>query len=346
MRRWFWTVLFLAAPVHARAQAWCFAPSADAKASVAALITATRPKLDSQPAPLAHVHTEGTLPHQGIRDQSIAAERDWPVMRDAAYAWRAGAGSAYLALATRYFQSWIATYQPDFNPIDETNLDTLIQTYAVIGQTLTPEDRAAAHAYIRAWADGYIASIDRHQAATVSPTLTTWNNNWQSHRVKLVSMMAVALQDEGLFDTARRLFRTQLAVNLQPDGEAIDFKQRDALHYVVYDLEPLAQAALAARAHGEDWFNMRAGNGATLAKAFAWLEPYASGAKQHEEFRHSTVRFDAERAAAGEKGYSGSFVPSTAATAMWLAAAFDPHYLPLARTLKSMPPAWLAICGV
>lgn len=346
MRAWLLATVLVGAPVGAQAQGWCPVAKVAGQSRLSTLTDALHARLDSQPTPLAHIHTEGTLPHQGIRDQSMAAARDWPVMRDAAYAWQAGAGDAYLALATRYFKGWIRTYQPDFNPIDETNLDTLIQTYAVIAPSLKADDRAAAQAFLRAWAQGYIASIDSHHAASISPAISVWNNNWQSHRVKLVTMIAVALKDDALFRAARRLFQTQIAANMQADGEVIDFRQRDALHYVVYDLEPLAQAALAARLRGEDWFNARASNGASLAKGFVWLKPYVNGEKTHEEFVHSTVRFDAQRANAGERGYSGPFVPQSAGMVMWLGAAFDPSYLPVAQALKSQPPAWLAICGV
>ncbi|WP_042063084.1 alginate lyase family protein, partial [Acidomonas methanolica] len=72
--------------------------------------------------------------------------------------------------------------------------------------------------------------------------------------VKLVTMMAVALDDTLLFDAARTLFRAQIAANIAPDGETLDFRERDALHYVVYDLQPMVQAALAARTRGEDWY--------------------------------------------------------------------------------------------
>ncbi len=354
MRAWILAALAVAVPVQVQAQIapaqaapkWCSVPPAEGAAYLPSLIHELQSKLDSQPAPMAHVHTEGTLPHQGIRDQSIVAERDWPVMRDAAYAWRAGAGDAYLALATRYFNGWVRVYQPDLNPIDETNLDDLIQTYAVIAPTLTPDDRAAAQALLHGWAKAYIDSVDNHHVVSVSPQATTWNNNWESHRIKLVTMMAVALDDDELFHAARRLFQAQIEANIHGDGEVRDFEERDAMHYVIYDLEPLAQAALAARVRGEDWFNYQADNGASVAKGFAWLYPYANGDKPHEEFVHSKVLFDAQRAAAGEKGYAGPFDPATAGNVMWLGAAFDAHYLPVARKLHPQPPAWLAMCGV
>ena len=55
---------------------------------------------------------------------------------------------------------------------------------------------------------------------------------------------------------------------------------------MTYDLEPLLVAALAARAHGEDWY----GDGdRALGRAIAWLVPYATGEKVHEEYVRSTV---------------------------------------------------------
>ena len=349
MRAFLLGVLAMALPVQVHAQTtapkWCPVAPADGKAYLVPLIRELQPKLDNQPAPMAHVHTEGTLPHKGIRDESIVAERDWPLMRDAAYAWRAGAGDAYLTLATRYFNAWVKTYQPDLNPIDETNLDSLIDTYAVIAPTLKAEDRAAADQFLRSWANGYIDSIDNHKIVSPSPQATTWNNNWQSHRIKLVTMMAVALNDDELFHAAGRLFRAQVEANIHSDGEVLDFPERDAMHYVIYDLEPLAQAALAARVRGEDWYTYQAPTGASLAKGFAWLYPYANGDTPHEEFVHSKVLFDAQRAAAGEKGYSGPFDVTTAGNVMWLGAALDPQYHAVAEKLKPNPPAWLAMCG-
>ena len=347
MRVWMIAALAAALPVsvHAQAVNWCPVPVADGAAHLPALQRELQSKLDGTPAPMVHVHTEGTLPHKGIRDESIVAEREWPLMRDAALAWRAGGGDAYLALSTRYFNAWITTYQPDLNPIDETNLDQLVETYAILKPALKPEDRTRAETFLRTWAKGYVSSIDAHKIVSESPQATTWNNNWQSHRIKLVTMTAVALNDDELFHAAGRLFRAQIEANMHGDGEVIDFEERDAMHYVIYDLEPLAQAAMAARLRGEDWYDYQAPNGASLAKGFAWLYPYANGDKPHEEFVHSKVIFDAQRAAAGEKGYSGPFDVATAGNVMWLGAALDPKYRAVAEKLKPTPPAWLAMCG-
>ncbi|UNA37238.1 alginate lyase family protein [Klebsiella variicola subsp. variicola] len=94
----------------------------------------------------------------------------------------------------------------------------------------------------------------------------SWYSNWQSHRIKLITLIAVATDNDHLFKESRRLFQKQIEENMNSEGEVVDFKQRDAIHYVVYDLQPLLQAALAALSRGEDWYHWTAPNNASLEK--------------------------------------------------------------------------------
>ena len=118
-----------------------------------------------------------------------------------------------------------------------------------------------------------------------------------------------------------------LAVNMNSTGMVQDFLNRDAIHYVIYDLKPLTMAALSAKAHGQDWFHSQAPNGASLPLGLAWLTPFALGEKTHEEFVHSKVAFDASRAKAGLKGYSGMWEPKTSLMLFQMASVTDPKYL-------------------
>jgi hypothetical protein len=339
MRRTIGVTLALVAASPSAAGDWCSVPVEQAQRALAEH-PIVLPSEDAAPHPLPHVHTEGTLPHHGIRDESLEAERDWPTMLNGALAWRAGLNERYFETARRFLLDWVDIYTPDLNPIDETNLDALIDTYAILADRLDGADRARVNAWLRKWGWDYVASIAHapHQGGT-------WTNNWQSHRIKLITMIAAAIGDDRMFVEARRLFRQQVAVNLLPDGEVADFAERDALHYVVYDLEPLLRAALAARGYkGEDWYRWAASNGASVAKSVAWLAPYATGAKTHVEFVHSKVVFDAQRAAAGVKGFTGPFDPHDAALTYWSAAHFDPALRDIAKGLAP-PPPFIALCG-
>lgn len=283
------------------------------------------------------LHTEGTLPHTGIHDQSAAAMQDFDHMLTLAQAWRATGDRQALARLSDYFDAWTSVYHPSFDPIDETGLDKFIAAYRLSSASLPPEIERGARDFLGQIAHGYLDRMDAHR----SDRHGTWSNNWQSHRVKLATLAALALGDKNLIDRARRAFAEQISINMKPDGEVIDFAERDALHYVVYDLEPLTLAALAAHSHGENWLTMQGADGQTLAAGLDWLRPYATRQLRHEEFVNSSVKFDAQRAAAGLPGYSGQWDPATAKALYWSASLLDPRYAVVARGLSASPPSWL-----
>src|SRR5271168_4876703 len=76
---------------------WCSAP---AELNAAAL-ERLEPMLQSQPQPMERLFLAGYLPHQGRHDESAQAVRELQTLREAALAWRAGAGDAYYELAKR-----------------------------------------------------------------------------------------------------------------------------------------------------------------------------------------------------------------------------------------------------
>ena len=332
--------VMLAAFTHAAMATDLCQPVAASSASKAMLAAAQR-HLGDQPNPLPHLHTEGTLPNHGIREQSIAAEKDWPILRQAALAWRISGDRRYLKQVDNYLAAWAGVYRPDFNPIDETNLDMVINAYALTAADLSPETREASRRLISSLGNGYIAHIQQFHG----PKKGTQTNNWQSHRIKLITVAAVALGDRAMLQQAFGLFKQQIADNVLADGSVTDFHDRDALHYVVYDLEPLVQAALAAKADGGDWLHATV-NGTSLSAALDWLVPYANGERSHEEFVHTRVQFDKDRARVGEAGYSGTWQPKSSATLFWLAAQLDRRYLPVARQLAEHPADWINVCYV
>ncbi|NVI07559.1 alginate lyase family protein [Paraburkholderia youngii] len=325
---------------------FCAAPAlqtserTNADPGVKALVANVQAHLNEQPHALAKLHTEGTLPHEGIYDQSVEAQKDLNLLRDAALAWRATSDDRFLKLVDRLLYTWVTTYQPSFNPIDETGFEGLILAYDMTASALPVKTRNAAMAFLTKFANGYIAQID----AQPRPLTGTFRNNWQSHRIKLISMAAFTLDNRKMINAAQRLFVEHIGDNIAPDGSTIDFGERDALHYVTYDLQPLVTAALAARRHNRNWLQEKGANGATLLAALNWLVPFAMGTQTHEEFVHSNVAFDAKRREAGLPGYSGRWDPKNAAELFHLAARLDGRFAPVALQLAPTPPAWLAVC--
>lgn len=304
------------------------------------VVTRAEAALARAPGAIPRLHTEGTLPGKGIRDISLKAKEDQPIVLNLALAWRLTGDRRFLDQAGRYLEAWADIYQMSFNPIDETGFDTLILATDLTEADLPPALQAKLDAFWRRMAEGYLDAMrgkPKH-----------FYTNWQSHRVKLATMAAFQVGDPDLIARARQAFEAQVATNILANGSVFDFHERDALHYVTYDLDPLLMAAIAAKKHGEDWYVWKNPAGASLRSALAWLEPYARGEKTHIEFVRSTIQFDLDRAKAGQDEYAPHpWDPGNAVGTYALAALLDPNYRNLGKQLQDRtgrkPQTWLAL---
>ena len=338
--------LLLATPVRAADYALLgphFAAGKQDEAVAKAVIARARAALSRPPGAIPRLHTEGTLPGKGIREISLVAKQDQPIMLDLAMAWRLTGDRAFRDQAGRYLDDWARTYQMSFNPIDETGFDRMAMACDLVEADLPKGMRDRLDAFWRRMASGYLDAMDAgpKNAAT----------NWQSHRVKLATMAAFRTGDAALVARARDAYRKQIATNLHPDGSTFDFGERDALHYVTYDLEPLAMAALAAKVHGEDWYHWAAPGGAGLPRSLDWLVPFAEGTKTHIEFVNSKIQFDRDRAGAGQEEYAPHpWKPAAALDLYRIASLLDPRFGALSGRLaaqgKRGSEAWVALFGV
>ncbi len=296
-----------------------YAKAAPRDAAANKVITAAKAALTRPPGAIPQLHTEGTLPGKGIREISLKAKEDQPIVLNQALAWRLTGDRAYLDQAGRYLEAWADIYQMSSNPIDETGFDTLLMAYDLTEADLPAAKRVKIDGFWRKMAVGYLDAMDAKPK--------NFNTNWQSHRVKLATMAAFQTGDAKLIDRARAAYRAQVSANIQADGSVFDFHERDALHYVTYDLDPLMMAAISAKAHGEDWLTWKNAQGASLATAIDWLAPYAKGEKVHVEFANSKIQFDRDRAAAGQKEYAPHPWDVTNAVGTYaLASLLDPRY--------------------
>jgi len=285
--------------------------------------------LAREPHPRAVVHTQGLLPHEQERDASVLAQEDWRQTLTQGLAWCVTGHAPYATKATTYIEAWVGSYAPSFNPIDEADLVDLLFGFDFVQERLAPATLDETRQLGRELATGYLGT---RRVGDPSTGL----NNWQSHRIKLASAGAYLSGDTGLIAAARDGFIAHVTRNIDSDGHTYDFSQRDAMHYVVYDLEPLLTAASIAAAHGDDWYGLAALQG-RLAAALSWLSPYAAGDQQHEEFVHSTVGFDARRAAAHVQGYAGLWQREEASNLYWIAARLDPRFARMADALDAQP---------
>ena len=268
--------------------------------------------MQEQPHPITIIQTEHKLAGDPAKLATQAALKDMRALFALGYAYEVTGFRGYSDKSRTFILAWARHNRPTGDPIDETNLEPLIVAYDLTRGLFPAGDRSEADGYLR-----------RLIAAEWNARQVT--NNWQSHRLKIVGLAAYALGDDALIAKALAGFKAQIEVNLNPDGSSTDFLQRDALHYHVYDLEPLLTFAIAAQKHGLDLYDYTSARGASLRRSVLFLLPYCTGEKQHAEFVHSTVKFDRERAANGEKEYRRGhlFNPEEGLKALALAAYFD-----------------------
>ena len=63
---------------------------------------------------MSYLHAEGTLPHQGIYDESKKAAADFSTMLNLALAYRLTANEKYLTAVEKYFNTWLDNYVLSF----------------------------------------------------------------------------------------------------------------------------------------------------------------------------------------------------------------------------------------
>ncbi len=299
--------------------------------------------LDETPHPIDTIRSEGLLEGNPKKTATRAALRDMPKIYALALVYRVSGEGKYLEKTIAYLKAWATQNTPNGDPIDDTNLDNPIEAYDMIKEKLSPADAAVIESWLKRTAETEINGPHNR------PNRATATNNWNSHRLKIIGEIAFCLRDTALQNYAVNGLKKQVQVNLNADGSSTDFVSRDALHYHVYDLEPLLKLCIVLqRATGVAYYWKRSVTGSSIQRSVNWLLPYLNGEKTHPEFVNSTVQFDRDRAKNNEAAYkSGTlFEPKNGILTLLLAGYFDEGLLPLTRKLLNTEdryPAWQSV---
>jgi hypothetical protein len=299
--------------------------------------------LTEAPQPIDTIRTEGLLQGHPKKTATALALRDIPKIYALALVYRVNHDKQYLQQAGTFLKAW-ATYNiPNGDPIDDTNLDGAIEAYDLLKEALPPADAAIIRKWLQQTAEAEINGPSNR------PARSTSYNNWHSHRLKIIGEIGYAIGDTALQTYTIEGLKKQVERNLNADGSSIDFQSRDALHYHVYDLEPLLKLSiLLQRATGVNYYTYQSPTTSSIQKSVDWVLPYVSGGKTHPEFVLSTVKFDKERANNHEAGYQPGtlFNPRNGLSTLLLADYFDPNMLPAAQKLlgtDSPYPSWQSV---
>ncbi len=276
--------------------------------------------LREKPNPVKRIFSEGRLYSDPEKKRSLEARRDLAKIEALGYAYALLDKKEYGEKARDFVLAWARVYEPRGDPIDETEFVRLMKGYDLARALFTDGQRAEA--------DRWLLRLAEKEKTAVNPASTAAKNNHYSHRLKIIGHVAFLLPDPELRAWTAAEYRRHLDQNLYPDGATFDFRQRDALHYHVYDLLPLVELAVAADRSGENFYAYATPEGASLEKSISFLIPYITGEKTHREFVHSTIKFDRERSAAGDPSIQvgAKWNPAKAKTLFDLAGYFNPRF--------------------
>jgi hypothetical protein len=280
--------------------------------------------LTQQPNPIEKITTEGKLAGDPDKIKTIEAVRDADKIYALTLVYKLDDNKACLDKAAEYLLAWAKVNKSNGDPIDETRLEDFIAGYDMVRDAVSPEVKKTVDNWLQTIADGELNS------KYMAPGKGTAINNWNSHRIKIMAMIAYTLHNDKFGQTVQTELTKQIAINLYPDGNGYDFTERDALHYHIYTLEPLITAATVIyRATGKDYFNYESEKGSSIKKSVDFLVPFVTGEKTHGEFLNSHVPFDKARAKNGEKDYQAGakFDPLTGIHVLEQAAYFNNKYL-------------------
>ncbi len=288
--------------------------------------------LGQEPHPIAQIQTAGKLKGSAEKTETEEALKDMPRLRALEMAYALTGREDYRQKAEAFVLAWAQTCQPPENPIDGTNLETLLESYDLIRPRMAATNQTMV--------DGWVRSVAQTLLASDDPRKGTYWNNWKSHRLKIVAMAAFTLGDSALENQVLETLKALLGKNLNADGTTLDFLERDALHYQVYDLEPLLRTAmLYQRAGRGGLYDLKTDSGASIHQCVAFIVPFATGQKTHAEYVHTTVKFDLQRAQNNEKGHAigALFEPKAALKCLELAQFFEPGLKGLVGSLAGKP---------
>ncbi|MGU7844036.1 alginate lyase family protein [Burkholderia sp. AW33-5] len=198
--------------------------------------------------------------------------------RTLAYAWRFTGDRRYLDTVKPALLDWAATDQPSGIPLKDQRIVDAAIAIQQINSALTEREKQQT----AAWMMRYVSSME----------------NWAKHNHRVDNWMAWALATAGVAATAaddapslQWVKETAMEVmeeSLFADGSTLDFRDRDALGYHLYDLGALLILAQALKSAGiADLYGWQTPGGGSLGKSLAFVEPYITGNKTHIEFVHT-----------------------------------------------------------
>ncbi len=275
------------------------------------------------PRPISKISMEGKLGNDPDRLKTVESLKDVWKVYTLGFAYNQTKDSKYSSKAYAFMNAWVPVYKTTGNSIDESHLVPMIKGYTWFRPSLDSASRSRI--------DNWLISIGQKELA-IKYNDGRDLNNWNSHRVQLITLIGLTTDNAELASKGIVEFKKQIDQNLKTDGTSLDFVERDALHYHVYNLMPLVSLAREARNKGVDLFTYTSSSGASIKKSVDFLIPYVNGQKKHAEFVNSTAAWDKTASASKtNKNYD----PQNSLELLETYFYFDQSILPIIQKLRN-----------
>ncbi|KAJ3308967.1 bud site selection protein [Boothiomyces sp. JEL0838] len=179
----------------------------------------------------------------------------------------------------------VKEYKPTGDPIQETHIVEVLYAFDSLKAFL---DNYTFLTFAKTVSKKVIENYEQSTAVNKI-------NNFQSHRVKILSTCGLVLKDYGLMDIAEQWMANQLKENLRIDGSCLDFELRDSLTYVTYNLDPLLIACVNISLLTGNNFYSYEFEGRSILKSVHWLIPYIRKEKQNTMFLKTVYESDKKK---------------------------------------------------
>jgi hypothetical protein len=128
-------------------------------------------------------------------------------------------------------------------------------------------------------------------------------NNFQSHRLKVVSTAGLVLKSKLYLDWSEIEIKNFIGKNLKEDGSCLDYSIRDSLTYVTYTLTPLLETCINLWKSNRPmyYFYIHPTAKSSISKSIQWLIPYINGKKSNIMFINSIYASDKNKKEYGKK---------------------------------------------
>ena len=306
-----------------------------------AKLKAAKNLLDLSPRPIEVIYYEGLVNTDSRRIRTVDHLKDMDCVAGLFEIWQVKGDRKYYGKCREYILAWAKTYKPTGNDVNENKLMPLIVAYAAFRKDFGANDKKLV--------DDWLNDIAGKHMAEWENDSNKWQNNRHTKRIRIIVSIGIALQHKEWISKAWDDIRMFVSKGLYSDGTSYDLHQRDTLTYHISALRPLVDLSLLSIQDGNDLYNWKSPEGASIRRSVEYVIPYANGTKVRQEWKNSKVELDRRRAEAGLEEYRpGRFFDPKAATGLLEgASAFDPSLIPLVAKLMGSSakkfPSWRTV---